>query len=322
MMSDASPTLTPLAFRKNGSFTIIQFTDLHFGGAHDAFTAALMRELLALEKPDLAVLTGDIIASIGHAAPADLLRNALQPCADAGVPFALTLGNHDDEGPLDRKGLWEIAQGLPGCVNAPLAAFTEGVGDQSLVVKGRNGGMSALLHLLDSHAYAPGGGSYAWLKPNQAAWHRQICTSVENARPDWQRHLPELAFFHIPLPEHRQAWDNGKALGHRGEEVCCPLYNSGFFEVLRAAGHVLGAFVGHDHLNDYLGQVDGVALGFGRATGHSGYGKEGFARGARMIRLRENVRDLETWIRLEGGGREQILGSIADLERTLTLTRL
>lgn len=320
-MRAPTPILTPLRFRQSGTFTLIQFTDLHFGGSEDARTEALMRELLALEKPDLAVFTGDLIASSGHPAPAGLLHQALRPCADAGVPFALTLGNHDDEGPLGREALWDVAQSQPGCVNTTQDAGTAGVGDQALVIAGRNGGMAALLHLLDSHAYAPNGKAYAWLKPGQAAWHRQICAAVETTRPDWQSRLPELAFFHIPLPEHAQAWDNGSALGNCGETVCCPVHNSGFFEALRDAGHVLGAFVGHDHLNDYIGQVDGLALGFGRATGHSGYGKDGFARGARLIRLQENVRDLETWIRLEGGKTEQMLRSTAHLDGFLTLAR-
>ncbi|MNC34498.1 hypothetical protein D3C75_829330 [compost metagenome] len=66
-------------------------------------------------------------------------------------------------------------------------------------------------------------------------------------------------------------------------------------------GHTLGVFVGHDHVNDYWGELHGIRLCYGRASGHNTYGREGFPRGARMIRLYEGERRLDTWLRLEDG---------------------
>ena len=80
-----------------------------------------------------------------------------------------------------------------------------------------------------------------------------------------------------------------------------PALNSGFFAALVEAGDVMGAFCGHDHVNDYEGELFGVRLAYGRATGFAEYGREGFPRGARVIRLYEGRRRFDTWVRLEGG---------------------
>ena len=64
---------------------------------------------------------------------------------------------------------------------------------------------------------------------------------------------------------------------------------------------MLGTFVGHDHINDFMGTLHGIQLCYGRATGYNTYGREGMARGARIIRLTKGVRAFETWLRLEGG---------------------
>lgn len=89
--------------------------------------------------------------------------------------------------------------------------------------------------------------------------------------------------------------------GHKFESVCSPKVNSGFFEALLQMGDVLGTFVGHDHVNDYGGELHGIRLHYGRATGYGTYGREGFERGARMIRLYEVQRRFDTWLRLADG---------------------
>jgi predicted MPP superfamily phosphohydrolase len=56
----------PLTFSAQGRFRIVQFTDTHFNeGEPDAGKAeavlALMGQVLDAERPDLVVLTGDIV---------------------------------------------------------------------------------------------------------------------------------------------------------------------------------------------------------------------------------------------------------------------
>ena len=117
--------------------------------------------------------------------------------------------------------------------------------------------------------------------------------------------LPALAFCHIPLPEFNDVWDFHTCRGVKGETICCPLINTGLFAAMVEAGDVMGLFCGHDHLNDFIGEVHGIRLAFGRATGYGGYGLEEFARGARMVRLRAGEHAFDTWLRLRAAGSGQ-----------------
>jgi hypothetical protein len=73
------------------------------------------------------------------------------------------------------------------------------------------------------------------------------------------------------------------------------------FAAMHEMGDVMGVFVGHDHVNDFIGDLHGIRLAYGRATGYNTYGRQGMARGARVIRLVEGEQDFTTWLRLEGG---------------------
>jgi hypothetical protein len=175
-----------------------------------------------------------------------------------------------------------------------------GIGNYVLRVRGsRSARPAAFLYFLDSGAYSAGGvGHYAWIAHDQVAWYRRTSARL---RAETGRKVPSLAFFHIPLPEWDLLWQTQTCRGHRHEPVCGPAVNSGFFTALLEAGDVMGAFCGHDHVNDYEGELFGLRLGYGRATGFGEYGREGFPRGARVIRLREGERRFRTWVRLEGG---------------------
>ncbi len=48
---------------------------------------------------------------------------------------------------------------------------------------------------------------------------------------------------------------------------------------------------------------EGIQLAYGRCTGFSSYGKEGFPRGARLIRLTAGQRGFETKVILDDAGR-------------------
>lgn len=113
--------------------------------------------------------------------------------------------------------------------------------------------------------------------------------------------LPSLAFFHIPLPEYAEAWKHNVSYGNKMEDVCSSRINSGLFAAMVENGDIMGTFVGHDHINDFWSEHHGIRLCYGRASGHNTYGREGFPRGARVIRLRQGERGFETWLRLEDG---------------------
>jgi 3',5'-cyclic AMP phosphodiesterase CpdA len=285
-----------LQFRDDGSFTIVQFTDLHWqdGGAPDRRTRSLMEIVLDAERPDLVALTGDVIEGGRCSDPANSWRQAVEPMESRAIAWAAVFGNHDDEGALDRRELMAVAQTCRMCLSESGPAAVPGVGNFALASRSaRFDAPAAVLWFLDSGSYAPDGSDgYAWVTPEQIDWLRR---QLESA----QRGLPALVFLHIPIPEFADVWHDSSCRGSKHEDVQCPKVNSGLFAALRESPGVLGVFAGHDHINDYDGVLDGIRLCYGRATGYGSYGRDGFARGARVIRLTEGRRDFDSWLRLD-----------------------
>ncbi|HET6384093.1 MAG TPA: metallophosphoesterase family protein [Armatimonadota bacterium] len=292
-----------LQFRDDGTFIIAQFTDIHWqnGGAEDRRSRALMERVLDEERPDLVVLTGDVIAGSGCENPAESWRQAVAPVLDRGTPWAAVFGNHDDEGSLGRSELMASQWSLPHCLSEPGPADIPGIGNFILEIGDpREGRTAALLYFLDSGSYdGSGAGTYAWIAFEQVEWYRRESSRL-NALHGKDGPLPALAFFHIPLPEYNDAWDRGQRQGSRYENVCCPALNTGLFTAFYEQSDVSGVFVGHDHVNDFEGTLHGIRLCYGRASGYNTYGRDGFPRGVRMIRLDEGQREFTTWMNLDG----------------------
>lgn len=291
-----------LRFRADNTFTIVQFTDTHWnnGEPADEQTRALMARVLDLEQPDLVFLTGDVIEGSGARDPAQSWRAAVAPIEAREIPWAAVLGNHDDEGTLDRKQLMAVQQSCAWCLSEPGPADVSGVGNYVLRVRAAGGDAIALaLYCLDSNGYAETEvGGYGWIRRDQIDWFLEVARGL---RDEHDAPLPALAFFHIPLPEYDETWQFSTCHGHKHEAVCCPRINTGFFAALHQAGGVMGTFVGHDHINDFEGERYGIRLCYGRASGYQTYGRDGFLRGARVIRWAEGERSFRTWLRLEDG---------------------
>jgi hypothetical protein len=282
-----------LKYRPDGSFLIAQFTDLHLseGKEPDLKTQALVAAVLDAEKPDLAVLTGDVIAGAGNpcADAPGAWKLAVDPMEARGIPWAAALGNHDDEGSHSREGLLQVQAQFKLCLSHPGPDGLPGHGNFILDIED-----DARLYVLDSLAYGPEGISqYAWISLDQIQWFRERAVEAAGRKG--------LAFFHIPLPEYDEVWRTQVCRGHKFEKVCCPTLNSGLFSAMVEAKNIAGVFVGHDHINDYEGTLHGIRLCYGRSGGYNSYGKEGFPRGARLIRLWKGKPGFESWLRLEGG---------------------
>ena len=292
-----------LKFNANHKFKIVQFTDIHWKYGNPASDEAgeRMAEVLDAEKPDLVVFTGDVI----FAKPArEGLDKALEATISRGIPFAVTWGNHDDEQDLSRKELSEHNATKAGNLTSTVEGIS-GVTNYTLSVKSTDGKRdAAVLYIFDSNSYSPikKVKGYDWIKHDQVEWYRQTSkafTAANDGKP-----LPALAFFHIPLPEFHEAAQNESAyfVGTRKEKACAPEINTGLAAAMLEAGDVMGVFVGHDHVNDYVVDWRGILLGYGRFTGGATvYHDIPEGNGARVIELTEDSRTIKTWIRIKGG---------------------
>ena len=135
---------------------------------------------------------------------------------------------------------------------------------------------------------------WEWEKAGDPRWE------VELIRRMAYGELPALAFFHIAIPEYKDALmeDKNRMFGCKAEMVCCPTTNSGFFTSVKECGDVMGMFVGHDHNNDYAVAYKEVLLAYGRYTGGNTVYNDLASNGARVIVLREGERKFDTYIRI------------------------
>jgi 3',5'-cyclic AMP phosphodiesterase CpdA len=283
----------------NGSFKIVQFTDLHWW--EDASlkekndsTAKLIMYILDSEKPDLAVLTGDIILGSNCRQGWDKLCNIFK---EAGIPFVVTLGNHDHESDMGNEEIFQYLEGKPYNLTSDEDASLHGTGNFSLSIKSaEDRGDAWVLYFFDSNSYPEkeGYGTYDWIHPDQIGWYMRTSERVSKKNG---RTVPSLAFFHIPLPEYGDTTLAKTIIGNKEENVCSPDVNSGLFSAFLERGDVKGVFVGHDHNNDYLTCIGGkIVLAYGRKTGYPAAYDEVLPRGARIITLNDKEGTFETYI--------------------------
>lgn len=289
-----------LKFGKNGDFKIVQFTDVHYkydDQANSQIALDRMNEVLDAEHPDCVVFTGDAVVSNESFKGWDIV---LDVCIRRNIPYAVVFGNHDDEYDHTRQELYDYISKKKG--NLMPVRIGDVAPDYVLTVKSSTDKNkdAALLYCIDSHSYTqvksvPG---YDWIKFDQIAWYReQSKTFTEN---NGGTPLPALAFFHIAIPEYKDALmeDKNRMFGCKAEMVCCPTTNSGFFTSVKECGDVMGMFVDHDHNNDYAVAYKEVLLAYGRYTGGNTVYNDLASNGARVIVLREGERKFDTYIRI------------------------
>lgn len=299
-----SAQVAPLKFSKDKTFKIVQFTDLHAipGDKRSDPAFACMRNVLAVEKPDLVVVTGDII----YASPADEnLRKVLRVIDSTQTPFVITFGNHDHEQGMSNAQLFKVAQEFKYFIGQTDEG-AKGVGDCDIMVRSSDNKRNAVvLYCFDSRQYSglKDVKGYNYIHLDQI--NRYVANSAKYTAENGGSPMAALAFFHIPLPEYRDASSNQDAslYGIRREKACSAELNSGMFAAMKECGDVMGTFVGHDHDNDYAVMWHGILLAYGRFSG----GPTEYIHipnGARVIEMHEGQRTFDTWIRLSNGAVE------------------
>lgn len=287
--------LPELRFRADHTFRIVQLSDLHYQYHSPRSDTALMRALAIIrrEKPDLVVLTGDIVCSRNTFLAWRSLAGSL---ASAAVPWATTLGNHDVEYELTGKEIMDCIEGLPYnlTVNGPDSVPGHGNGYLP-VLSSQGSATAAVAWLIDSHTSFRKNkiyGEYDWVKAGQINWYREESLRLREANN--RQPLPSVMFMHIPLPEYNDLLYQPTTAGIQEELVCSPEMNSGLFTAMVESKDMMGLFCGHDHNNNFIGVTRNISLAYGAVSGLECYGKIG--RGARVIILEEGKRRFTSWI--------------------------
>lgn len=276
----------------NNYYRVLQLTDTHLY-PHDYENGfAAIDKLVSASKPDLVVFTGDNFFG-KNGEDVAFYRRIADYFAAAGVKWAALLGNHDGEAnSVTRKEIVDLVCSLPASV---VKCNPVGCRYGNFFYDLPFDGVS--LAMLDSGDYAtlPERIRSRFSSPYAAITKEQIAFYLKNAADK----KAVFAFFHIPLNEYEKAYylalANGEvvygalreniasdgSLRRRGDVVCSPAVNTGFFEAANALGNLKAVFVGHDHLNDFAVRYKGVALVYGQRSYSDpaqayGFAKRGF----------------------------------------------
>ncbi len=290
-------------FQKNGKLKIAQFTDTHisfdseYRRAESEKTLSQVCYILDTERPDVVMFTGDIVT--GSPAPEAWTR-LLDELAKRKIPFGVTIGNHDCEQNMTREEISKLITSYPLSLNILKDDII--IDDAVEVLASQGDKIAALLYMLDSNDYPTidGLSGYGWLTHGQVQNYRDM--SLEYTKNNNNTPYPSLAFFHIPLNEYEVAAKDkrNQKFGIRGEQECPPVINTGIYASFLERGDVFGTFAGHDHNNDYIVNMYGIALGYGRFSGYKTT-YTNLRAGVRIIELIEGKRAFETWIHERDG---------------------
>ncbi|MBQ3136009.1 MAG: metallophosphoesterase [Clostridia bacterium] len=300
----------------NGTFKIMQIADIQEDYPVNPDTIKLITLSLEKEKPDLVVLTGDQIQAYsscyfkdGERKIREVINAFITPIEERNIPFCITFGNHDDDGPLDKASQIEIYASY-SCSRFGTPRSSSDKGTYSLQIFDSAKEKEIFnIYLIDSNKKEPDG-AYSPVKKEQIEWYRN---ERERLRNKTGNYLPSFVFQHIPVPEFYdilikcakkekgavEAFKSRKNTfwkldsetmangGFMHESPAVPEINTGEFDALKEKGDVIGLFAGHDHINSFIKNKDGIDLGYCQGAGFNTYGP-GSKRGVRIYTLYEN----------------------------------
>jgi len=264
---------------------------MHFKGEESADTQSqeLMRNMIKLAKPDLIVVSGDAVSgkpvkkTIGYEGA---WKRWTAPLNEAQIPYAYILGNHDDEGDLDKfkivalddtnpLSLRKKSEGIPSTTNFVLPIHSS---------RNQNE-LAANIWFFDTGSVGCEGFTYSYgcIERSQLQWYDEMSKKIKDQHGTNVHHI---AFIHIPIPEYRKMCNENDLYGILDEAVSCPVVDMNFFGHVKANGDINAIFCGHDHKNDGGGWYDSVELVYGRKSGYGGYGD---IQGAKVIKLKETI---------------------------------
>ena len=321
----------PLKFNKDGKFRILHMSDIHLvhelmeeeqpieiTKQQVADTLNLIKECIRRTNPDLVVFTGDNVSSnyelITYDYAAKTIRRLYSAVAEFDLPLAITFGNHDGERNTHKEFQMRIFMEYDKFVGVYNEENVYGCGNYSLPILSSDGKKTAFnLWMFDSNDYLDGikGTGYDYVHNDQLDWYKRKSDRLK--KENGNEPVYSIAFQHICVPEILSFFkevdentegamrcDDGKyhvlpesATGELNESPSPPAScYTGELDAFKEQGDVLALFCGHDHMNDFIVEKDGIKLG---QTICGGFMTYGWRRGGRLIEIDENnVKDFYT----------------------------
>lgn len=312
--SAGAESAQPLRFSHSGEFKIMHLTDCQDEYPASETMLKFIDAALKEYQPDIVVLGGDNVVAKNN------MENGIKELVEVLVAnetyFTLVFGNHDHQQDLTDDEQLVVYQKYGGkyCLAYDADPALTGTATHALPVLAAGSDKTEfMLYMFDSNQYVEvdGANEYDCVNPDQIEWYKDTSKNIEAKEG---KKIPGLAFQHIIVGDvydalfYESAVDlgvltpkyNGKTYsflprtnnftGFLLEFPCPGYYNYGQFDAMVERGDIIGIFSGHDHINTFETELDGIRIiNTAGATFHS-YGKE-MTRGIRMI----TVHDTNTW---------------------------
>lgn len=314
-----APAGDALQFDANGKFQILVLADVQDNYPVNEDTLQYIREALDTVKPDLVVFNGDNITIDDKAAYDQLM----QPLVERGQKFTFVFGNHDvEDRSFTHEDILEIYQSYGGCLAYDADPSLHGCANHNLPILSSDGTKVAFnLWMFDSGDYLKNeDGSwyydeydsrvYDCVRKDQIEWYKETSKKLEAENGG---KVPSIAFQHIIteegvaaiLPEMPsflgfmgRSFENGNAYsfvpvftriksGFIFEPPCPSVDNDGQWDAFVERGDVLGCVFGHDHVNSFIAEYNGIDAIMTPGITSESYSND-MLRGGRIITIDEN----------------------------------
>lgn len=267
-------------------FVVLNLTDTQKGGFEMLFgfgekMKKTVRKLVAEVQPDLITLTGDNVWG-GDVAYAN--KYFIKFMDSFGIPWAPVFGNHDGE--TENSSFNYLAnqyiEDSEYCIFKKGPSTIGGIGNYIINITENDKIVQSLVMMDIGDNYVTQG---------QLDWYKWVIEGVA----EQEGHVVEsTVMFHVPLPEYKTAYElystgEIEGTGECQEEVCCDTVNSGFFELMKELGSTKRVIVGHDHINNFMINYEGIDLIYSLKTGDGCYWVEdGSMNGGTVMTVDKN----------------------------------
>ncbi|OBS24702.1 hypothetical protein FPOA_05241 [Fusarium poae] len=286
--------LDPLQFKKDGTFQIAIFSDMHFGQyesttgpEQDRNSVEVLNKVLDSDTPDLVVLNGDLINgdSTWKHNSTHYIDMIVEPMVNRSLTWASTYGNHDHnyningDDILVREQMWPgartqkmVNETKSGTTNYYLPVYPSDCSDTS------DCSPQLILWFFDSRGgnYYQGSWQENWVDQSVVDWFNETSTELTSKH---NKTIPSLAFVHVPpnatvalqtelgiRKNYQPGINDDPPVPQQGYGWCadgtptydCPYGGQDvpFMEALVTIPGIIGLFYGHDHGNTWCYRWD------------------------------------------------------------------
>ncbi len=236
-------------FTTDKDFRVMQLTDVHVGGgwmctSKDTMALNAVAAMVTAEKPDLVIITGDLVYPVPYQAgtfdnmkSAKLIATLME---NLGVYWMPVFGNHDTE--IYSKYTREDISKFYSDEKWAHCLFennyddsVDGYCNSVINVKNSQGLITQSFYTFDTHSYVDGdylgiGWKYDNIHENQVNWYKANVEKYNKHNVDlinaskWENKeellntysvVKSLAFWHVPAKEYLTAWNEYVEAGYK-----------------------------------------------------------------------------------------------------------